>query len=268
MDLVLCDTAAFQSSRDPQQVIKALYFNAYQRLIRILDRHLDSIIETAVLAVRMKQVPGTEDGVRSARDVTALFEHLGVTCKWMDVFFLQNAITCIPAVEERTAANAILCHYRAHYNEFCKATKIFDGGPVLHNQACAEFKDDFLTVMEVTVKKDPEQYTCDDCLQMWTKFLIEKLEIPKEHVRFVKAEPGNSTIIVFQVSQQYTRSIKEKLTKGSVVCVMLQLDILRVHIPEVCDIDLRTFTPQELSASIHDGLKLDVNFMSFSQVSL
>ena len=267
LDLVLCDTAAFESMRDPEQVIKALYFSAYQRLIRILDRHLDSVKETAVLAITMKQISGSEDGVRSARDVTTLFEHLGVTSKWMDVFFLQNAITCIPKVEERAVANVILCHYRTHFKEFCKATKILHGGQVLHNQACADFGEDFLTVVEVTVKKDPEQYTCDDCLQMWTKFLIETLGIPKENVRFVKAEPANSTIIVFQVPQQYTLSIKEKLTQSNVVCVMLQLDILRVHIPDVCDVDLRTFTSQKLSVSIRDGLKSDINVMSLTQVS-
>lgn len=261
-NLVLNDTADFESMQDPDAVIESLFCNAYKLLIPILDPYLEEIKSTAKFAIKYGGMKGNVDAVSSATDVEDLLCDLGV--QWNDIRFLQKAVTAIPGKKNRAVANAILCHYRTHHIQYNKAVKILKGGPALANQMSTCAASEEVLPMEITVSKNPENYTCDDCLQLWNKFLVETLKIPS---RFITAGPTNSTILVFHIPQQYSRSIKDKLLEGRVVCVMLQLDIVRVRIPDVCEMDLRALAPQELSASIRDGLMSYVDFMSLTQVS-
>ena len=61
MDIALCDTNVFESNKSPEEAIRSLYFNAYNHLIQILSPYISAVKIVAFDAVRMKQVPATED---------------------------------------------------------------------------------------------------------------------------------------------------------------------------------------------------------------
>lgn len=276
-DLVQCDTSVIESvasrRQNPQDALIHLFDNAYQLLIPILDPYFVSVQKRAM--DKLKPLNETERqrawakrlqaGVTSAKGVQDLLLCQGLA--WNDVNSLQSAILCITKEAQKDTAEAILCHYRNHLNKYCKAVNILNGKTVLRPHTGVT--DENMLTMEITVEKDVEEYTTADCLQLWTKFLIETLPIPDKNIRYVEARQG-CTILVFEVSQQYATSIKKKLREGRVVCVMLLLRIVRLRIPGVnCDMDLRALAPQELSANIRAGLQLEsnVDFISLTQLS-
>ena len=83
-----------------------------------------------------------------------------------------------------------------------------------------------MVVTEITVDKEIDEYTCHDLLDLWKLFLVDTLEIPEDRIEYRLARPGNSTTLVFIITQTYTEGIKKKLSKPAAVWVMKELGIL------------------------------------------
>ena len=268
MDIVSCDFSVFESLKSPAEAIRRLYFNAYNHLIRILSPHCSAIKSVAVRAVRMKQVLATEDEVAQSRDLNALFECLEVDKKWNDLHFLDVAIMSLPveASKEKAAAQLVLSQYKSYLTHYTKAVSIKEGKSVrgyLQRKLSREGK---MIVTEITINKEIDEYTCHDLLDLWKMFLIETLEIPEDRIKYDCARTGNSTTLVFIIMQTYAEGIKKKLFKPAAMWVMKELGILRVHVVGMVSMDLREVLPNELIASIREGLKSGVDFVSLTKV--
>jgi len=270
MDIVSCDVNVFESHKSPADVIRSLYFNAYNHFIRILSTHCSAIKSVAVRAVRMKQVVATEDEVAQSRDLNALFECLEVDKKWNDLHFLDVAITSLPveASKEKAAAQLVLGQYKSYLTDYMKAVSIKEGKNVRSFLQRKRGREGKMVVTEITVDKEIDEYTCHDLLDLWKLFLIETLEIPEDRIEYRLARPGNSTTLVFIITQTYAEGIKKKLSKPAAVWVMKELGIFRVYVAGVVSVDLREVLPNVPIASIREGLKSGVDFVSITKVCL
>ena len=265
--IVSCDLDVMHSKKAPQEAIKSLFFNAYSALIRILNTCYSSIKKVALDAVRMQQVSATEEEVRQAHDLRSLFECLEIDKKWNDLHFLEVAITNLPlqASKERESAQVVLGHYKAHRRAYIKATSIKEGKSVFGCLPCKQSRDLRLVVTEITVDKELEDYTCKDCIDLWTWFLIEALEIPEDCIQFSVAKRSNSTTLIFMLSHAVAGGIEEKLSRPGVVWMIMQLGILRVHAVGIFDKDLSQVLPV-MSVSIREGLESGEDFLSLTKV--
>ena len=268
MDIVSCDIHVFKSNKHPEEAIRSLYFNAYTHLIQILRTYVSSIKRVALDAVRMKQVSATEDEVKQTRDLHALFECLEVDKKWNDLHYLDVAIRSLPpeANNEKEAARLVLKQYRSYLRAYTKAIAIKEGKNVFGQHQRKRGKEEKLVVTEITVDKEIDEYTCKDCLDMWIQFLIDVLEIPKDHIQFCDARPGNSSTLVFLLTSTYAETTKEKLFKPAALWVMKELGILRVYVAGVVSVVPRKVLSNVLIASIQEGLHTGVDFVSLTKV--
>ena len=268
MDIVSCDVNVFESQKHPAEAIWSLYFNAYNHLIRILSTHCSAIKSVAVRAVRMKQVVATEDEVAQSRDLNALFECLEVDKKWNDLHFLDVAIMSLPveASKEKGAAQLVLTQYKSYLAHYMKAVSIKEGKSVRSFLQRKRGREEKMVVTEITIDKEIDEYTCHDLLDLWKLFLIETLEIPEDRIEYRLARAGNSTTLVFMITQTYAEGIKKKLSKPATVWVMKELGILRVYVAGVVSVDLREVLPNALIASTREGLKSGVDFVSLTKV--
>ena len=132
MDIVSCDLSVFESHKSPAEAIRSLYFNAYNHLIRILSTHCSAIKSVAFSAARTNQVSATEDEVKEACDLRALFECLEVDKKWNDLHFLDVAIMSLPVEvsKEKVAAQLVLGQYKSYLTHYMKAVSIKEGKSV------------------------------------------------------------------------------------------------------------------------------------------
>ena len=265
--IVSCDLDVMQSKKTPKEAIKSLFFNTYSALTRILKSYYSSIKNVASDAIRMQQVSATEECVGQAHDLRTLFECLEIDKKWNDLHFLDVAITNLPleASKEREAAQLVLGHYKSHLRAFMKATSIKEGRSVLRCLPRKQGREERLAVTEITVDKEIEDYTCRDCLDLWTWFLIEALEIPEDRILFCDAKRGNSTILIFMLPHAFAGEIEEKLSRPGVVWVIMQLGILRVHAVGIFNKDLSQVLPV-MSVSICEGLESGEDYMSLTKV--
>ena len=268
MDILLCDLSVFESQKRPAEAIRSLYFNAYNHLIRILSPHCSAIKPVAVRAVRMKQVVATEDEVTQSHDLNALFECLEVDKKWNDLHFLGLAIMSLPveASKEKEVAQLVLAQYKTYLTDYTKAVSIKEGKSVRGFLQRKRSREGKMVVTEITIDKEIDEYTCRDLLDLWKLFLIETLEIPEDRIEYRLARSGNSTTLVFMITQTYAEGINKKLSKPAAVWVMKELDILRVYVTGVVSMDLREVLPNVLIASIREGLKSGVDFVSLTKV--
>ena len=268
MDIVSCDISVFSSNKSPAEAIRSLYFNVYNHLIRILSTYFSAIRTVASGAVRTKQVPTTEDEVKQARDLRALFECLEVDKNWNDVQFLDVAIVSLPpeASKEKGAAHLVLGQYKSYLWAYTKAVSIKEGKSVRSFLQRKRGREEKLVVTEITVDKDIDKYTCHDLLELWKFFLIDTLEIPEDRIEFRHAKAGNSTTLVFMLAETCTERTKEKLFKSAAVWVMKELGILRVYVAGMLNMDLQEVLPNVLVASIREGLKTGMNFVSLTKV--
>ena len=268
MDIVSCDINVFESNKSPAEAIRSLYFNVYNHLIRILSTYFSAIRTVASGAVRMKQVPATEDEVKQARDLRALFECLEVDKNWNDVQFLDVAIMSLPpeASKEKGAAHLVLGQYKSYLRAYTKAVSIKEGKSVRSFLQRKHGREERLVVTEITVDKDMDEYSCHDLLELWKLFLIETLEIPEDRIEFRHARAGNSTTLVFMLTETCAERTKEKLSKSAALWVMKELGILRVYVARMFNMDLREVLPNVLIASIREGLKTGMSFVSLTKV--
>ena len=268
MDIVSCDRNVFESNRSPMEAIRSLYFNAYTHLIQILSPFLSGIKLVALDAVRMQQVPATEAEVKRSHKLRTLFGYLEVDKNWNDINFLDIAIRSLPpkATREKEAAQLVLNQYKSYLRAYTKAVSIKEGKRVFGGLRRKQGREEKMVVTEITVDKEIDEYTCKDCLELWTWFLIDALEIPEDHIRFCGARSCNSTTLVFVVAQTFTGGMKVNLSKPNTVWVMKELSILRVHIVGVFKLDLRLVLPNLPIASIREGLETGVDFMSLTKV--
>ena len=268
MDIALCDTNVFESNKHPEEAIRSLYFNAYNHLIRILSSYVSAIKMVALDAVRMKQVSATKDAVKHAHDLRALFKCLEVDKKWNDLHFLGAAIVSLPpeANNEKEAARLVLKQYRSYLRAYTKAVSIKEGKNVFGQHRCKCGKEEKWVVTEITVDKDIDEYSCHDLLELWKLFLIETLEIPKDRIEFCHARADNSTTLVFMLTETCAERTEEKLSKPATLWVMKELGILRVYVAGMFNMDLREVLPNVFIASIREGLKTEINFVSLTKV--
>ena len=176
MDIVSTDLDVFQRHKDPAQAIKSLYFNAYSHLIQILGPCCSAIKLIALDVVRTKQVHATEDEVKQAHDLRALFKCLEVDKMWNDLHFLEIAITSLPidASKEKELALLVWSQYKSYHRIYTKAMSIKKGGSALSFRGKHGGKEK-MVVKEITVDKEIDEYTCHDLLDLWTMLLIETL---------------------------------------------------------------------------------------------
>ena len=267
MDIALCDTNVFEFKKHPEEAIRSLYFHAYNHLIRILSPSVSAVKIVALDAVRMNQVSATEDEVKQACDLRALFECLEVDKKWNDLYFLGVAIMSLPeASKEKGAAHLVLGQYKSYLTAYTKAVSIKEGKSVHSFLQRKRGTEEKLVVTEITVDKDMDEYTCHDLIELWKLFLIKTLEIPEDRVEYRNARADNSTTLVFMLSQTHSERSEEKLSKPAALWVMKELGILRVYVAGMFNMDLREVLPNVLIASIREGLKTGINFVSLTKV--
>ena len=270
MDIVLCDSSVFESHKSPAEAIRSLYFNAYNHLIRILGIHCSAVKSVALSAVRTKRVSATEVEVKEACDLRALFECLEVDKKWNDLHFLDVAIMSLPveASKEKGAAQLVLGQYKSYLTHYTKAVSIKEGESVRGFLQRKRGREGKMVITKITIDKEIDEYTCHDLLDLWKLFLIETLEIPEDRIEYCLARAGNSTTLVFVITQTYAEGMKEKLSKPAAVWVMKELGILRVYVTGVVSMDLREVLPNVLIGSIREGLESGVDFVSITKVCL
>ena len=268
MDIVSCDINVFKFCKHPEEAIKSLYFNLYNHLIQILSTYCDAIKSVAKDAVRMKQVPTTEDEVKQARDLRALFECLQLDKKWNDLHFLEVTIMSLPAEasKEKEAAHLVLAHYKSYLTDYTKAISIKEGKSAMSFLQRKRGREEKMVVTEITVDKEIDEYTCHDLLDLWKLLLIEILEIPEDRIDYRLARAGNSTTLVFMLTQTYIERTKKMLSKPAAVWVMKELGIFRVYVAGVFNMDLRKLIQNVVIAKIQEGLKMGVNFVSLTKV--
>ena len=264
LSLELC----LESQKHSAKTIRSLYFNAYKHLIRVLSTHYSAIKSVALSAVRTKEVSATEVEVKEACDLRALFECLEVDKKWNDLYFLDVAIMSLPveASKEKGAAQLVLSQYKSYLTQYTKAVSIKEGESIRSFLQRQRGREDKMVVTELTIDKEIDEYTCHELLGLWKLFLIETLEIPEDHIEYRHARAGNSTTLVFIITQAYAEGIKKKLSKPGAMWVMKELGILRVYVAGMVSMDLREVLPNVLFASIHEGLESGVDFVSLTKV--
>ena len=268
MDIVSCDIDVFKCHKHPAEAIRSLYFNTYNHLIRILRTHCSTIKSVAVSAVHMKRVTATEDDVKQAQNLHALFACLEIDKKWDDLHFLDVVIMSLPAEasKEKEAAQLVIGQYKSYLTDYMKAVSIKEGKNALNFLQRKRGREEKMVVTEITVDREIHEYTCYDLLDLWKLFLIENMEIPEDRIEYRHARVGNSTILIFKITHTYCEGIKEKLSKPAVVWVMKELGILRVCVSGVVTMDIREALPKLLNASIQDGLESGVDFVSLTKV--
>ena len=268
--IITCDMDIIRSQKDHEKAIKSLFFNTYSMLIRILRNCFDSIKTSALDAALMQQVDATEEEVNQAQDLNALFRCLKINRNWNELHFLDVAIISLPPEEsaKREAALLVLGQYKSYLGAYQKAIAMKEGKSEFGLLQRKRGREERWVVTEVTVDKDITDFTYADCLELWKLFLIKALEIPDDHIKFRIARAGNSTTLVFMIVQTYAEGIKEKLFKPAAVWVMKELGIFRVYVAGVVSMDLREVLPNVLIASIREGLKSGVDFVSITKVCL
>ena len=266
--IITCDMDIFRSKKEPEKAIKSLFFNTCKMLICILRNCFDSIKASALDAALWQEVDATEKEVNQAQDLNALFRCLNINRSWDDLYFLDVAIISLPPEEsvKRKAALQVLGRYKSYLGAYEKAIAIKKGKSEFGLLQRKRDREERWVVTEVTVDQDITDYTYADCLELWKLFLIKALEIPKDHIELCLVKPGNSTTLVFMIVQTYAEGMKEKLSKPAAVWVMKELGILRVHVAGVVSVDLREVLPNVLIASIREGLKSGVDFVSLTKV--
>ena len=266
--IITCDMDVIHSKKQPEKAIKSLFFNTYSMLIRILRNCFDSIKASALDAALMQQVDATEEEVNQAQDLNALFRCLNINRNWNELHFLDVAIISLPPEEsvKREAALLVLGQYKSYLRAYQKATAIKEGKSEFGLLQRKRGREERWIVTEVTVDKDITDFTYADCLELWKLFLIKALKIPKDRIEFRLARAGNSTTLVFMITQTCAEGMKEKLSQPAAVWVMKELGILRVYVAGVVSVDLREVLPNVLIASIREGLKSGVDFVSLTKV--
>ena len=265
--IITLDMNIIRSKKEPEKAIKSLFFNTYKMLICILRNCFDSIKASALDAALMQQVDATEEEVNQAQDLNALFRCLNINRSWDDLYFLDVAIISLPPEEsvKREAALLVLGQYKSYLGAYQKAIAMKEGKSEFGILQRKRGREEKWVVTKVTVGKDITKYTYADCLELWKLFLIKALEIPKDCIKFCRTK-ASSTTLVFMIVQKNAEGIKEKLSKPAAVWVMKELGILRVHVAGVVSVDHREVLPNVLIASIREGLKSGVDFVSLTKV--
>lgn len=265
LDMILCDTGVLKSERQPLEAIKALFFNAYSRLLRILGNCFSTIKEVALDAARMQQVAANEEEVMKMNNLRSLFQCIEVDKKWDDLHFLDVAICQLPPAT-KDVAQLVMGHYRCHLDAYTKAISITEGKKVFAILPRKRGRQEKMVISKITVSMDIINYTCKDCLNLWDYFLVERLKIPRNRIQFCDARPGNSTTLFFKMPESFALGIEEKLSNPDVVWVIKDLGILRVQVPELFNVDLREVLQNVPVVSIRVGLESGVDFMSMTKV--
>ena len=267
LDIVSCDLSVMTSKKNPQDAIKSLFFNAYSLLVHILGTCFSTIKEVALDAVRMKQVAASREKVLEVADLRSLFECLEVDKKWDDLHFLDVAISHLPR-PTKAAARMVLGHYKSHLGAYTKAVSIKEGKTVFRLLQYKHDSESKSVVAEITVDKDIDEYTCNDCLILWKEFLVVKLGITEDSIQFCDARPGNSTTLLFTVPHTFAERAEMKLSKPDVWWTMKELGILRVRVVGVFNVDLQEVVPAVPTVSIREGLEDGVDFMALTKVCM
>ena len=262
LDIVSCDLSVVASKKNPQDAIKSLFFNAYSLLVHILGTCFNTIKAVALDAVRMKQVAASRERVMEVSDVSSLFECLEIDKKWDDLHFLDVAISRLPPAT-KAAARLVLGHYKSHLSAYTKAVSIKEAKNVFGIFCRKRDREGKSVVTEITVDKEIDEYTCYDCLNLWKKFLVAKLEIPEGSIQFHDARPGNSTILLFTVPNSCVERLEKKLSQPDVMWTMKELDILRVIVVGMLNVDMYNVIP---AVHIREGLQSGVNFIALTKV--
>ena len=261
-DLISCDVTVFESLEgcqfleDRNNAIQALFRNAYSALLRIFERACQTTTYLANLKKRMRN-DGRMEKLEQAVSLSAIFQSLEVEKQWNDLSFLIVAIACLPpeAKKEKAAARMVFNHYRSHLNAYKRTTSIKDSEAVMKAYGKDEKAD--LVPLEITVDKDIEDYTWEECVTLGNRFF----GVP---TRLCSARPG-STILVFMVPKTLAREIEEMLTKPEFGWLMKELGVLRVHSPGIFYKDV---TAAISPKSIRVGLESEVDFISLTEVSV
>ena len=262
LDIVSCDLSVVTSKKNPQDAIKSLFFNAYSLLVHILGTCFSTIKAVAMDAVRMKQVAASREKVMEVADVSSLFECLEIDKKWDDLHFLDVAISRLPPAT-KAAARMVLGHYKSHLGAYRKAVSIKEGKIVFDRFQHKRDRKDESTVIEITVDKEIDEYTCDDCLILWKEFLVAKLEIPEDSIQFSNARPGNSTTLLFTVPHSFSEGLEKKLSQPDVIWTMKELGILQIRVVGMLNVVVREAIP---TVTIREGLESGVNFIALTKV--
>ena len=153
-----------KAKKPPLDAIKDRYFSLYLKLHEILSPCCESIRQTALFAVRTGQLSATEEEVKRAHNLEALFRCLKVDEKWHDTTFLGEAIRRLPPekAKEKEAALMILDMYRSHLSEYKKATSIKEGKGMFlpHQPGMKETLTVLLIVVVVCGRVSKYAYCC------------------------------------------------------------------------------------------------------------
>ena len=162
----------------------------------------------------------------------------------------------------------VLSQYKSYLTHYTKAVSIKEGESVRGFLQRKRGREGKMVITKITIDKEIDEYTCHDLLDLWKLFLIETLEIPEDRIEYRLARAGNSTTLVFVITQTYAEDMKEKLSKPAAVWVMKELGILRVYVTGVVSMDIREVLPNVLIGSIREGLESGVDFVSITKVCL
>ena len=131
-----------------------------------------------------------------------------------------------------------MSQYKSYLTHYMKAVSIKEGKSVRGFLQRKRSREEKMVITKITIDKEIDEYTCHDLLDLWKLFLIDTLEIPEERIEYRLARAGNSTTLVFMITQTYAEDIKKKLSKPAAVWVMKELGILRVNVAGMLSMDV------------------------------
>ena len=235
MDLFAQDISDLQWESDHNEIIKLLYSNALGVITKLLEPHLADVKELANRYCRLDlhHVTVTEKMIASSASVGRLLNQLSVTEKWDSTRFLRKAVAAIPpSAPERKVAAGILSHYNIHLVHYERATLLKES---LHSgkQESSTDKNTKLVPLEITIPKPLNYVRCEECHHLQARLLQRAYGIPEESITCYGAEETQSTTITYLIPRQYISEIMQCNTQLETVWVLLELDVMKVAIPEV-----------------------------------
>lgn len=258
-------TKAVNMGLNPYQLIKRLYANTFCRVAEILEdnkQHLKSMVRAAQTAIKLELTEGDANALTSALTVDDLLKELCISEKWYDIDLLDSFVCCLPE-DAKALAISLLQRYELHLKVHNDA--VMEKDSLKEHVAAPEWTGAHCLV-EVTVAKDLSEFSCKDCNEMLDLLLRKAWKIPLRKGMVTETRPGFSTTVVFIIDKAFTLSIIRCSTEESVLWSFQELQVTRIRIPGLFEVNVSQLLAQHLKEALRRGLTGSMDFVGATKV--
>lgn len=164
---------------------------------------------------------GDVRAVTTACTVSELLDLLPVEEDWEDTRLLEEIVNYLPN-EARKLALGLLKSYNVYlmvYNEGVPLQKSLTKDMTTPEATKAR--------LEVTVRKDVSEFTCEDCIEMLDMLLSNSYKIPRMESMVSEVFTG-STAVVFLINKTFMQKMLLKSLEVSTLWAFQELSVTRV----------------------------------------